>query len=130
MKVLVPLIGGILSGIASKDFKRVQQQPPSWIFAPVWTVLYIMMGMSLVLMGKDVPFVFWVQLGLNLIWSPVYTRGYEKEAFYIILALLLSIILTIATLYKSGNRTSAYLLIPYLLWVTYATTLNYNSLKM
>jgi tryptophan-rich sensory protein len=130
MTTFVPLLGGILSSLASKDFANAPKpagQPPGWVFAPVWIVLYLLMGYSASLL-KSVPSVFWAQLALNVIWSPLYTRGMVKEAFAVILALWVSIIVTIQEFYKV-NKFAAKLLIPYLLWVTYAMYLNYNVLQ-
>lgn len=130
MTTFVPLLGGIASSLASKDFSSAPKpkgQPPSWVFAPVWIVLYLMMGYSASLL-KSVPMIFWVQLALNLVWSPLYTRGKVKEAFAVILALWVSIVITIQEFYKV-NKFAGKLLVPYLLWVTYAMYLNYNVLQ-
>jgi tryptophan-rich sensory protein len=125
----IPLLGGTLSSFASKDFSKAPKppgQPPAWVFGPVWTVLYLLMGYAASLAGT--PPIFWIQLALNLIWSPIYTRGYVKEAFGVILALWLSIVLTIKEFART-NKFAAKLLVPYLLWVTYATYLNYSVLQ-
>ena len=128
--MFVPLLGGIASSLAAKDFSSAPKpkgQPPSWVFAPVWIVLYLMMGYSASLL-KSVPMIFWVQLALNIVWSPLYTRGKVKEAFAVILALWVSIVITIQEFYKV-NQLAGKLLVPYLLWVTYAMYLNYNVLQ-
>jgi benzodiazapine receptor len=125
----VPLLGGILSSFASGDFSdapKPRDQPPSWVFGPVWTVLYLLMGYAASLAGT--PPIFWIQLALNLIWLPIYTRGYVKEAFVLILALWFSIVLTIKE-FSRVNKFAAQLLVPYLAWVTYATYLNYSVLR-
>lgn len=126
----VPLIGGILSGLASKDFKEApkpKSQPPSWVFGPVWTVLYLMMGYAASLLYPNIPVIFWIQLAMNLAWSPLYTRGYIKEAFVLIIALWFSIILTIKE-FSKRNSFAAKLLVPYLAWVTFATFLTHQAL--
>lgn len=116
---LLPLFTGLASAFASKKFpKRIDGGPPSWIFAPVWTILYLIMGYVLLKNKGNVPSIFWIQLALNFIWSPVFTRGFFKESFYIILALWTSILLTITEMKEP-------LLLPYLAWVTYAAHLNY-----
>lgn len=124
----VPIIGGILSGLASKDFSsapRPKSQPPGWVFGPVWTVLYLMMGYAASLAGT--PPIFWIQLAMNLAWSPLYTRGYIKESFVLIVALWFSIILTIKE-FSLRNKFAAKLLVPYLVWVTFATFLTHQAL--
>jgi len=101
--------------------------PPSWIFGPVWITLYFLMGVSLFLVwGKkksDLKW-FWIQLVLNSLWSIVFF-GLRSPAlaFVIIILLWISIFLTIKSFMKV-NKTSAYLLFPYLAWVSFATLLN------
>jgi tryptophan-rich sensory protein len=101
--------------------------PPSWIFGPVWTTLYFLMGISLFLVwGKkktDLTW-FWAQLALNAFWSIVFF-GMKSPglAFLVIVLLWISIFLTIKSFYKI-NKNAAYLLYPYLAWVTFASILN------
>jgi tryptophan-rich sensory protein len=108
--------------------------PPSWLFGPVWTLLYILMGISLFLVimegrkGRDVriPLVlFAIQLILNTIWSFAFF-GLESpiSGLLVILLLLVFIVATIVTFYPV-RKAAAWLLIPYLLWVSFATVLNY-----
>lgn len=133
--VLTPLLGGSISGLMSniKDSSlRAKNQPPDWVFGPVWTVLYLMMGYASNIVyqktGGVIPTIFWIQLALNLSWSPVFFKYRNPElAFKIILALWFSIVLTIVEFSKIDEFASR-LLWPYLLWVTYATYLNYSIL--
>lgn len=100
--------------------------PPNWIFAPVWTILYILMGISLYLIWqkKRVPNVFWIQLILNAVWSIIFF-GMKNPAFAMvdILVLWISIFLTIKTFNKI-NKLAGKLLIPYIAWVSFASILN------
>lgn len=100
--------------------------PPNWIFAPVWTTLYILMGISLYLVWKKktVPMVFWIQLILNATWSIVFF-GMKNPilAFINIAALWIAIFLTIKS-FRKINKTAACLLYPYLAWVSFASVLN------
>ncbi|MCC7522332.1 tryptophan-rich sensory protein [Candidatus Uhrbacteria bacterium] len=107
--------------------------PPSWVFGPVWTVLYILMGIAAFLIWqkgwkrKDVQealSVFGLQLGLNILWS-MFFFGLQNPglAFLDIVLLWLSIIWTIV-LFQKLSRPAAYLLAPYLAWVTFASYLN------
>lgn len=105
--------------------------PPNWIFAPVWTILYILMGISLYLVwtsrGKikqNALSIFFVQLGLNVLWSIIFF-GLKNPifAFVDIVALWIGIFLTIKSFTKI-NKLAGNLLIPYLLWVSFATLLN------
>lgn len=101
--------------------------PPNWIFGPVWTTLYALMGIAVYLVWKKrkgIPFWFWVQLVLNALWSILFF-GLQNPilAFVGVVFLWLSIFLTITSFYRI-HKTAAYLLVPYLLWVTFASLLN------
>jgi len=101
--------------------------PPAWVFAPVWTTLYLLMGIAafLVWRKRPLPGAFLVQLGLNTLWSIIFF-GLRNPAwaFADIIALTLAIIWTMAAFAKT-SRTAIYLLAPYLLWVIFAAYLNY-----
>ena len=107
--------------------------PPSWVFAPVWTALYLLMGISLYLLWdsaadgrnrRDALFFFWGQLILNVLWSAAFF-GLQSPVIglVVIIVLWLFIVALIMTSYRV-SRLAAYLLIPYILWVTYAGILN------
>lgn len=100
--------------------------PPNWVFGPVWTILYFLMGISLYLVWqkKKVPAVFWVQLALNALWSIIFF-GLKNPvlAMLDIAALWIAIYLTIKSFYPI-SKIAAYLLLPYLIWVTFASILN------
>jgi tryptophan-rich sensory protein len=106
--------------------------PPNWIFGPVWTTLYIVMGISLFLIWKlpaskqrnQAILLFMVQLALNFCWS--FFFFYFKMigvALIDILALWIMIVIMLTRFYKL-KPLAAYINIPYLLWVTFATALN------
>ncbi|MDD3284006.1 MAG: tryptophan-rich sensory protein [Patescibacteria group bacterium] len=109
--------------------------PPNWLFAPVWTSLFILMGISLYLIlqkenNKKAIFIFTIQLILNIAWSfSFFALQNPLYGLINILILLIFIILTITNFYKL-NRTSAYLLLPYLFWVSFATILNFYLYKL
>jgi len=106
--------------------------PPNWVFAPVWNILYFLMGISLFLVliskrSKDRSLgikLFYAQLILNALWSIVFF-GMENIAlgFIVILVLWGMIFMTIKTFLKI-NTTAGSLLLPYIVWVTIATLLN------
>jgi translocator protein len=103
--------------------------PPSWLFGPVWTLLYVLMGVSLYLViGKtDLSgyVIFGVQLIANTLWSLIFFSFQDLPAAFLwIILLWIAIALTIWKFYKADKR-AAYLLIPYILWVSFATLLNY-----
>ncbi len=109
--------------------------PPSWVFAPVWTTLYILMGIAAFLIWtnglkrRDVKIalgVFAVQLMLNTFWSIIFFGLHSPfGAFIEIIFLWLAILATIITFSKI-SKPAAWLLAPYILWVSFAAYLNYS----
>ena len=107
--------------------------PPNWIFAPVWTTLYILMGISLFLVwekgikkvkNKEAMMIFLIQLCLNLLWSLIFFSLHLLFISYIIIILLwLTIVITIDRFLKI-SQPAGLLLAPYILWVTFASFLN------
>lgn len=130
-------LGAFFTSSSINDWYRTLARPPgtppSWVFAPVWSTLYAMIGISAAVIwhhhpqriGKTLPtFLFVIQLLLNLAWSPVFFGMHEiKLALLIILFLWIFILLTIME-FSRFSKPAAALLIPYLLWVSYATYLN------
>jgi benzodiazapine receptor len=113
--------------------------PPNWIFGPVWTTLYILMGISLYLVlrewkkGVDIRIaggLFAVQLFLNFIWSYMFF-GLQSPtyAFIVIVLLWVAILATIVTFFRI-NHIAGYLLVPYILWVSFASILNYSIMVL
>jgi tryptophan-rich sensory protein len=109
--------------------------PPSSVFFPVWTILYTLMGISLYLVWergldqgevKKGVFLFGLQLGLNALWSLLFF-GLRSPyyAFLEILVLWLAILLTMVQFWKI-SKAAFLLLVPYLLWVSFAALLNYQ----
>lgn len=106
--------------------------PPNWVFGPVWIILYILMGYSLYLIWvkNKVPVIFWIQLILNAFWSIIFF-GMKNPALALvdIMALWIAIILTIKAFSKL-NKLAAYLLYPYLAWVSFAILLNLSIILL
>lgn len=107
--------------------------PPNWIFGPVWTVLYCMMGVAFYLIWKlgwqkkktrVAGRLFLAQLLLNFIWTPIFF-GLRAPilALVVIVAMWMLIVMTMKRFYPL-SRLAFYLLVPYLLWVSFATLLN------
>lgn len=104
--------------------------PPSWVFAPVWTLLYIMMGVAAWLVwrqGGDVNFalsLFFIQLALNFLWSFLFFNLHRLDLALIdIAALWMSIAATLFAFWQLDMRAGL-LLVPYLAWVSFAGLLN------
>lgn len=140
---VICLAVGFLSGLVTAEsittwYRTLNKpffNPPNWIFGPVWTLLYVMMGISAGIiynMGikkrevRTALALFLVQLFLNGIWSILFF-GFQNPlaAFIEIVILWIVILITIIKFYKI-RHSAAYLMIPYILWVSFATVLNYS----
>ena len=110
--------------------------PPTWVFTPVWTLLYITIAISLFLFLKScftkekiLPLVFFtIQMLLNFAWTPVFFGMQNiRNAYIIIVLLVVFLALIIISFYRFSKR-SAYLLVPYLIWSLFAAYLNFYIL--
>ncbi len=109
-------------------------QPPSWIFGPAWTILYTLMGISFALIWHDTSSpqankntairLFLFQMVLNLIWSPVFFAMEQPLMAFVIIVIMWIAIATTIQSFITIQPKAAYLLIPYLMWVTFASVLN------
>jgi len=109
--------------------------PPNYLFGPVWTTLYILMGVSVYLIWKkglktkkvrDGISLFGIQLFLNAIWSPIFFGAKNLGlAFVVIVAMWIYIVKTIISFAKI-NKVASYLLYPYIVWVSFASVLNFS----
>ena len=141
--VIVCLLIGFLSGFATQSsvgtwyatLNKPGFNPPNWIFAPVWTFLYITMGISAGLVWAKGFYHIWVktalyyfgfQLLFNALWSIVFFG--LREPFWALMVIVILIILILATIkwFRIVSKPAAYLLLPYLLWVCFAMVLNFN----
>ncbi len=103
--------------------------PPDWLFGPVWTVLYVMIGIAGWLVWerdrKSRPtMLWWVQMALNFLWSPVYFGAHQIGLALFIILLLLAAILAFITTAWRDDRMAAWLFVPYAAWVAFASLLN------
>ncbi|MBU1026963.1 MAG: tryptophan-rich sensory protein [Candidatus Margulisbacteria bacterium] len=109
--------------------------PPNWIFGPVWTLLYISMGIAAYLVWqkrkenklvKIALIIFFAQLFINGLWSLTFFGQHQLlQAFFQIIMLWFLILATIIKFYQI-NSLAGLILIPYLLWVSFASILNYS----
>jgi tryptophan-rich sensory protein len=142
--------GGSLATIANvegwyAEAEKAPWSPPNWLFAPVWTLLYTMMSVAawLVWRARDdaretvaravrpALAIYFGQLALNAVWTPIFFGLYPAIgtaalwiALAVIVALAAAVPLTMVAFWKV-SRTAALLLLPYWLWVLFATTLNW-----
>lgn len=140
--IALPVLAGVIGSLFTTSaiptwyagLVKPVLNPPSWVFGPVWTVLYVLMGIAAFLVWKQgwhrkgvkmALGVFGAQLVANTLWSILFFG--VRTPFYAlinILVLWVLIVVTIALFYRL-SKPSAYLLVPYALWVSFATYLNY-----
>ncbi|MEN3794378.1 TspO/MBR family protein [Fulvimarina sp. MAC3] len=132
--ILLTLGGGILIGILTAPgdwyaaLAKPSFNPPNWVFGPVWTVLYVMIGFvgwRIWRGGRaQLQSLWWTQLVLNFVWSPIFFTAQELLiALGVVIALDIAIWLFIARAWRA-DRLAAILFVPYALWTAYATLLN------
>jgi tryptophan-rich sensory protein len=132
---LVAVLGGLASADAATDYGKLAQPswaPPSYLFGPVWTALYVLMAIAAWLIWRASPrwsnpaiIAYGVQLALNLLWSPLFFGlGWRGLALVDILLLDVAVAVTVAMFWKI-NRVAAAMMLPYLAWALFATALNY-----
>ena len=142
--IALPLTLGLLSSFIAKgameQFKNMNQPPlapPAWLFPVAWTILYICMGLASFFLfitqpktssektKRNVALILYVaQLILNFIWSPIFFNAQLYYLAIMILALMWIGIANIVLLAKKINKVAFWLLLPYLLWATFAAYLN------
>lgn len=145
LAIILPQLAGVLGSVFTipsiptwyAGLVKPSLSVPNWVFGPVWTTLFFLMGVSLYLVlsapksgkigreRKQAIIVFGVQLFLNTLWSFVFF-GLHKPGIALleIKVLWLAIAVTIVCFYRI-SRWAAYLLVPYILWVSFAAYLNY-----
>ena len=134
--LVVSGLGGLATTTGVDDWYRTLVKPgfnpPDWIFAPVWTVLYLMMAVAAWRVWRTAATVdrrralaaFGVQLGLNLLWSILFFGLQQIGLALFEISLLLLAIAVCVVLFWRVERLAGQLLVPYLLWVAFAMTLN------
>jgi len=138
---MAAVLGSIFTTLAIPTWyvglRKPDLAPPNWVFAPVWTILYLLMGISLFFIlnvgskrrhVREPVVIFGVQLGLNILWSYLFF-GMQSPLLGLIgiVALWMMIGLTIVSFFKV-SKLAAMLLVPYLIWVSFASYLNYALL--
>ncbi|MCB4790851.1 MAG: tryptophan-rich sensory protein [Elusimicrobia bacterium] len=140
--ILIAQMAGLIGSLYTTDaisswyetLNKPSFNPPNWVFGPVWTILFTLMGIALfIIWEKEVQniwqkrraiLVFFIQLCLNTLWSIVFFGMHSFAGAMIVIVLLwISILLNIISFYKISKYSGA-LLIPYILWVSFALVLN------
>lgn len=143
ISIALPQLVGILSGLASvggsgewyASLTKPSFTPPSWVFGPAWTLLYLMMGIALYLVWrkglsesgvKAAIVIFLIQMALNGIWSPLFFGMHAPGLAMIDIVLLWCAIVATVYVFFRQSKTAGALLVPYLAWVSFAAVLNYS----
>ena len=135
--LLVTFLASGIGGLVTSSFKEPWYSeivlptfnPPSWVFGPVWTILYIFMSVAIWViwnnsLNKKILQVYFVHLFFNAIWSIIFF-GFHQILFALIdLGIILIFIIWLMKIYYQINKISFVLMIPYLLWSSYALVLN------
>lgn len=141
ISLIAPFAAGAIGSIATASsiptwyaaLNKPFFNPPNWLFGPVWTLLYLLIGIAFYLIWnskkrtihkKKATFYYWIQIVLNTLWSLVFFGMQTTLGGIIIILPLLTFILLTMKNAKSVSFTSFLLLVPYLLWVSFATILN------
>jgi tryptophan-rich sensory protein len=147
ISIAIPLAAGAVSGFFTtpeiatwyQTIRKPEWQPPNWLFGPVWTTLYVMMGIAFYLIWKSdadptkkrLAIILWsIQLVLNFFWSFVFFKQHQIDwALGEIAVLWLFILLTILA-FTRISKAAAWLLVPYISWVSFASILTYTIYRL
>lgn len=127
---------GAFGSMNAPDFYRELQlpafAPPAWLFGPVWTLLYTLMAVAAWLVwrnGKRYQTALWLyfsQLAVNALWSWLFFAWYQGALAFANIMLLLPLIIVTALSFWRQQKLAGLLLVPYILWVSFAAVLNYS----
>ena len=145
--IIIPVSVGAISGFFTatgveswyQTINKPSWNPPGWIFGPVWTTLYVMMGIALFLvwksdssdvMKKTAIALFAIQLILNFFWSFIFFD--QQQIGWALVEIIVMWFFILLTIFAFGNvsKLAAWLLVPYISWVSFATILNYTIWKL
>ena len=139
---IITYSASFIGGMATISFKepwyseliKSNYNPPDWIFAPVWTTLYLMMTLAIWFFwhskNRDMNtiYIYFIHIVFNTTWSIVFFGLHQILFALIVLLILIFLIVILIIRFKRVNLASYYLMIPYLLWTLYALFLNFNLL--
>ena len=136
--LIVTFSASLIGSVTTLNFKepwysllnKPAFNPPDWIFGPVWTTLYLMMTIAIWLFwhtkNRDINtvYIYFIHLIFNTTWSIVFFVFHNIELALVVLILLIALIINLILRFRRVKMISAYLMIPYLLWCSYALILN------
>ena len=132
---LIGLLSSLFSGTTGQIYKSLVKpplSPPGWLFGVIWPVLYLLMGIAVYIIyqtpqtpvRKKATDLYWVQLIVNFLWPIIFFRfEWYWISVAVILLLVLLVLITTIWFYRI-KKVAGYLMIPYLLWILFATYLN------
>ena len=137
---LITYSASFIGGMATISFKepwyseliKSNYNPPDWVFAPVWTTLYLMMTLAIWFYWHtknremNTIYIYFIHIVFNTTWSIVFFGLHQILLALIVLLILIFLIIILIIRFKRVNLVSYYLMIPYLLWTFYALFLNFN----
>ena len=137
---IITYSASFIGGMATISFKepwysqlvKSNYNPPDWIFAPVWTTLYLMMTLAIWFYWHsknremNTIYIYFIHIVFNTTWSIVFFGLHQILLALIVLLILIFLIIILIIRFKRVNFVSYYLMIPYLLWTLYALFLNFN----
>ena len=137
---IITYSASFIGGMATISFKepwysqlvKSNYNPPDWIFAPVWTILYLMMTIAIWLFwhsknrDRNTIYIYFIHIIFNTTWSIIFFGLHKIFFAMIVLLLLICLIIILILRFKRVNMLSFYLMIPYLLWCCYALVLNFS----
>ena len=137
------IIGSLFTAPAVRNWYQTINKPsfnpPNWVFAPVWTTLFILMGIALYLVWREssqdkkvtrIRLIFFVHLGLNILWSVLFFGRQNPGLAFLEILVLLGFIIYLVKAFGRINKTAGWLLVPYLAWVSFASILNYSIWRL
>ena len=136
--ILIGAISGMTAN-STEGYSNIEMpvgSPPGWVFPIVWFILYALMGLSLWMVyraGNDYMFyiLFAAQLILNFLWTPLFFgHGHMELAMVDLVAMWVIVLVMIYLTWSRGLEVAAYLLIPYIVWLTFAGYLNAGAIYL
>ena len=141
---LITYSASVIGSIATIEFKepwysllsKPTFNPPSWIFAPVWTTLYLMMTIAVWIFwhsknrDMNTVYIYFIHLIFNTTWSIVFFVFHKLILALVVLFILISLITVLLFRFRRVNMVSFYMMIPYLLWCCFALILNLNLILL
>ena len=136
--ILLPVLVGALVGIitsGSMDYNMLQKPPlapPGTVFPIVWTILYILMGISYGILkvnnqtNEEIDWIYYIQLVINALWSIIFFNFKWRLFAFVWIILLAVAIISMIRKFFGKNKIAGLLQIPYILWVIFATYLNFG----